>query len=128
MMFCVGMPLKYWGHNDSLVTVAGIVFVSGLHADTTANPDRYQRLIERNLPIVLINGYMPGIDAPFFSVDDRAAMHMAVQHLAGLGHEYLAYAAGPEASWADSKRWQSLRDAAGDRLLREYEQDRQRAG
>jgi integral membrane protein len=24
VLVCVGMPLKYWGHNDSLVTVAGI--------------------------------------------------------------------------------------------------------
>ena len=24
VLVCVGMPLKYWGHNDSVVTVAGI--------------------------------------------------------------------------------------------------------
>jgi alanine racemase len=30
--------------------VAGIIFVSGLHADTTIDPDRYRKLIDRPLP------------------------------------------------------------------------------
>ena len=54
--------------------VVGIIFVSGQHADTTTAPDRYQRLTQRGVPIVLINGYMDGVEAPFFSVDDRSAM------------------------------------------------------
>ena len=41
--------------------VSGIVFVSGLHADTAADHDRYRALIARPLPIVLINGYAAGI-------------------------------------------------------------------
>ena len=49
--------------------VAGIVFVSGLHADTTADPDRYRRLLARPLPIVLVNGFMPtASSAPFVSL------------------------------------------------------------
>jgi DNA-binding LacI/PurR family transcriptional regulator len=75
--------------------VAGIVFVSGLHADTTTKPDRYQRLLERSLPIVLINGYLPDVAAPFFSVDDRAAMSLAVRHLTALGHTRIGLAVGP---------------------------------
>jgi DNA-binding LacI/PurR family transcriptional regulator len=75
--------------------VSGIVFLSGLHSDTTTKPDRYQRLVERQLPIVLINGYMDGIDAPFFSTDDRAAMSLAVRHLTTLGHRRLGLVVGP---------------------------------
>src|SRR5664279_2635099 len=37
--------------------VDGIVFVSGLHADTSASRDRYHRLRSRGLPIVMVNGY-----------------------------------------------------------------------
>lgn len=74
---------------------AGIVFISGLHADLTTRPDRYQRLIERDIPIVLINGYLDGIDAPFFSCDDRAAMSLAVKHLVALGHTRIGLALGP---------------------------------
>jgi DNA-binding LacI/PurR family transcriptional regulator len=75
--------------------VAGIVFVSGLHADTTTRPDRYQRLIERKVPIVLINGFLDGIAAPFFSCDDRSAMSLAVKHLTALGHRRIGLAVGP---------------------------------
>jgi LacI family transcriptional regulator, repressor for deo operon, udp, cdd, tsx, nupC, and nupG len=74
---------------------SGIIFISGLHADTTTKPDRYQRLIERDVPIVLINGYLEGIDAPFFSCDDRAAMSLAVKHLEALGHARIGLALGP---------------------------------
>lgn len=76
--------------------VAGIVFVSGLHADTTADHDRYARLAGRGVPFVLINGYSDRIDAPFISPDDRAAMWMAVQHLAELGHERIGLAIGQQ--------------------------------
>ncbi|MFF5206059.1 LacI family DNA-binding transcriptional regulator [Streptosporangium sp. NPDC000396] len=75
--------------------VSGIVFVSGLHADTTAKMDRYTRLRERGLPIVLLDGYSNQIDAPFISPDDRAAARLAVQHLVDLGHERIGLAVGP---------------------------------
>lgn len=74
--------------------VAGIVFVSGLHADSTADHDRYAKLTGRQVPFVLINGYSEKISAPFISPDDRAAMWMAVQHLAELGHERIGLAVG----------------------------------
>ncbi|MER8188501.1 LacI family DNA-binding transcriptional regulator [Kitasatospora sp. NPDC094015] len=74
--------------------VAGIVFVSGLHADTTADHDRYARLTGRQVPFVLINGYSEKIDAPFISPDDRTAMWMAVQHLVELGHDRIGLAVG----------------------------------
>lgn len=76
--------------------VSGIVFVSGLHADATTEPVRYQRLADRGLPIALINGYLPGVEAPFISTDDEAAMELAVAHLSDLGHTRLGLAVGPE--------------------------------
>jgi alanine racemase len=75
--------------------VSGIIFVSGLHADTTTGPERYQKLTARNLPIVLVNGHMPGIEAPFVSSDDRAAGEIAVSHLASLGHRRIGLISGP---------------------------------
>lgn len=74
--------------------VSGIVFVSGLHADTTADHDRYAKLAGRQVPFVLIDGYSERISAPFVSPDDRAAMRMAVQHLVELGHERIGLAVG----------------------------------
>lgn len=74
--------------------VTGIVFVSGLHASTTARMERYHRLIDRGLPIVLVDGYNETIKAPFISPDDRHAARLAVQHLVDLGHERIGIAVG----------------------------------
>jgi alanine racemase len=75
--------------------VSGIVFVSGLNADTTADPDRYRKLISRPLPVAFINGYVEGVEAPFISCDDHAAGGMAVRHLASLGHRRIGLITGP---------------------------------
>jgi len=75
--------------------VAGIVVVSGLHADITTDPGRYQALRHRGLPIVLVNGYVEGVDAPFISNDDVTAMELAVRHLVELGHTRVGLAVGP---------------------------------
>jgi len=75
--------------------VAGIVFVSGLHADTTCDPARYRSLRAGGLPIVLVNGYLDGVDAPFVSTDDAVSAQLAVAHLAALGHARIGLAVGP---------------------------------
>jgi LacI family transcriptional regulator, repressor for deo operon, udp, cdd, tsx, nupC, and nupG len=75
--------------------VSGIIFVSGANADTTADPDRYRKLVARPLPIVLINGYVPGVEAPFVSCDDRVAGGLAVRHVAALGHRRIGLISGP---------------------------------
>ncbi|MEZ0067764.1 DNA-binding LacI/PurR family transcriptional regulator [Streptacidiphilus sp. MAP12-20] len=75
--------------------VTGIVFVSGLHADTSADHERYARLAGRGVPFVLIDGYSERIDASFVSPDDRAAMWMALRHLVALGHRRIGLAVGP---------------------------------
>ena len=75
--------------------VNGIIYVSGLHADTTASMDRYVTLAGRGVPFVMINGYTAKVSAPFVSADDRAAMHLAVKHLVELGHERIGLAVGP---------------------------------
>lgn len=76
--------------------VAGIIFVSGLHADSTNDHQRYRDLVDRGLPIVCINGYAVDVDAPFISVDDHEAMRLAVSHLAQLGHDHIGLAVGQE--------------------------------
>lgn len=74
--------------------VAGIIYVSGQHADTTTDPRRYEQLRRQGLPIVLVNGYVPGIDAPFISNDDEASMELSVGHLVNLGHTAIGLAMG----------------------------------
>ena len=76
--------------------VAGIIFVSGRHADTAADHQRYQTLLDRHLPVVFINGFAPELAAPFISDDDKEAMDLAVSHLVQLGHRKIGLAVGQE--------------------------------
>ncbi|MDG4858358.1 LacI family DNA-binding transcriptional regulator [Streptomyces sp. T-3] len=97
--------------------VNGIVFLSGLHADTMADPGRYHRLAERGVPFVLINGFNERITGPFVSPDDHAAARMAVRHLVDLGHRRIGLAVGPT-RYVPSRRkaegfTAALRDAFG---------------
>lgn len=87
-------------HEDDYVaillehSVAGIVFVSGVHALVDSDPARYQRLMDLGLPIVLVNGALAGLDAPCVSTDDVAAVDLAVQHLEHMGHCRIGAALG----------------------------------
>jgi alanine racemase len=76
--------------------VSGIVFVSGVHADTSKGTERYRALVSRPLPIVLINGFVADVEAPFISCDDRVAGELAVSHLVALGHRRIGFISGPE--------------------------------
>ncbi len=76
--------------------VAGIIYVSGQHADSTSDPRRYVQLRDRGLPIVLVNGFLDGVDAPFISNDDEASMELSVGHLVHLGHTAIGLAIGPD--------------------------------
>lgn len=75
--------------------MAGLIVVSGAHADVNADLGRYQRLLDRHIPLVLVNGHADGVDAVFVSDDDHEAMRLAVSHLAELGHERIGLATGP---------------------------------
>ncbi|WP_425956681.1 LacI family DNA-binding transcriptional regulator [Xylanimonas sp. McL0601] len=76
--------------------VDGILFVSGLHADTTASRARYQHLRDRGIPVVLVGGYAPEVDAPQVSTDEPAASRLAVRHLVAQGHRRIGLALGPQ--------------------------------
>jgi DNA-binding LacI/PurR family transcriptional regulator len=104
--------------------VSGIVFVAGLHADTTADHERYQRLVHRPMPIVLINGYADAIDAPFVSCDDQLAAETAVAHLASLGHRRIGFISGPDRFRSVQRKLSGYRAAMQRELgLREREVD-----
>jgi DNA-binding LacI/PurR family transcriptional regulator len=87
-------------HEDDYVaillehSVAGIVFVSGVHALVDSDPARYQRLMDLGLPIVLVNGALAGLDAPVVSTDEMASVDLAVQHLEHMGHRRIGLAVG----------------------------------
>jgi LacI family transcriptional regulator, repressor for deo operon, udp, cdd, tsx, nupC, and nupG len=102
--------------------VSGIVFVSGLHADTAADHERYRKLIARPLPIVLVNGYVSGVDAPFVSCDDREAGELGVAHLVALGHRRIGLISGPNRFMPVQRKTAGYR-AAMERLMGAVDED-----
>jgi DNA-binding LacI/PurR family transcriptional regulator len=119
-VLCTGAPS---GINEDDYTelllergVSGIVFVSGLHADSLADHSRYRRLTDQGLPIVLINGYADAVDATFVSSDEAGSMELAVAHLAHLGHRRIGLAVGPERFVPTIRKTQGYRAGMADRL------------
>ncbi|KRV46705.1 LacI family transcriptional regulator [Wenjunlia vitaminophila] len=96
--------------------VAGIIFLSGLHADTTADTARYDRLIGQGVPFVLVNGFSERVAAPFVSPDDRAAVRLSVTHLAALGHRRIGLAVGPRRFVPVLRKIEGFLDAVDDVL------------
>lgn len=76
--------------------VAGIVVVSGRHADTVADHHAYHELLRRGTPLVVVNGRPATLhDVPAVSADDHGALVAAVEHLSDLGHRRIGLVAGP---------------------------------
>lgn len=96
--------------------VAGILFVSGRHADSSADMSRYLALRARGLPMAFVNGFVDGFPAPFVSVDDRVAVELAVRHLVDLGHERLGLAVGPNRFVPARRKAEAFVDTMGEVL------------
>lgn len=91
--------------------VDGIIFVSGLHADSRVDTSRYDRLQSLDIPFVVMNGTNPNVHAPSFSIDERRAMEIAVRHLRSLGHTRIGLATGPERYIPTQGKMRGFREA-----------------
>lgn len=60
--------------------------------------------------VVLVNRSVPGITSVL--IDSGDGMGQAVKHLHALGHRSLAYLGGPEVSWSNQQRQESVREHA----------------
>ncbi|MCP2169763.1 LacI family DNA-binding transcriptional regulator [Goodfellowiella coeruleoviolacea] len=75
--------------------VSGVVFAGGAYAQGDAGHAHYQRLLERNLPTVLINAAVDHLRFPQVSCDDALAVEQGLGHLRALGHERIGLLLGP---------------------------------
>ena len=75
--------------------VAGVIVVSGDTADDTADHRHYLDVVERGVPVVVVNGCASGLELPAVTVDHVGAARQAVAHLVSLGHTRIGLATGP---------------------------------
>ena len=75
--------------------VDGIIFVSAIHADMSAEHARYEALVSSRIPVVLVNGRLDALAVTSISADEEAAMRVAITHLVTLGHRAIGFATGP---------------------------------
>ncbi len=97
--------------------VAGIIMISGRHADAEGDQTAYHELIAQGIPMVFVNGYSPEVPAPFVSCDDRHAASLAVAHLASLGHRRIAFVSGPARYVVVERKLDGYRQALAARAL-----------
>ena len=99
--------------------VSGVIFAGGLYAQADAEHDHYRRLLDRGLPVVLVNAAIDDIGFPTVSADDGVAVRQAYQHLRSLGHERIGLVLGPEDHVPSSRKAAAAEALAGADVPRE---------
>jgi DNA-binding LacI/PurR family transcriptional regulator len=75
--------------------VSGVLFAGGLYSGKDGEHGHYARLVERNLPTVLVNAGVDELPFPRVSCDDAVAAEQAIRHLVSLGHSRVGLILGP---------------------------------
>jgi LacI family transcriptional regulator len=71
--------------------VDGMILASASRSDHVI-----EALVERGIPMVLVNRSTEGVPVPAILGDDQTGIGLAVDHLASLGHERIGHVAGPQ--------------------------------
>ena len=82
----------------------GAIFTTG-----TLKAPAVEMLAERNLPLVLLNRYVDGIDTDMVTSDNVGGGHQAARHLVELGHHRIGLITGPENTSTSRDRELGLR-------------------
>jgi DNA-binding LacI/PurR family transcriptional regulator len=92
--------------------VSGVVFAGGNYAMADAPHEHYARLTARNLPTVLVNAAVAGLDLPAVSCDDAVAVEQSITHLRDLGHTSIGLVLGMPGHVPSSRRLVAARQVA----------------
>lgn len=76
--------------------VAGLILVCGNYSGLNAPSQHYQSLLDRALPVMLINAGRSDLRFSRVCTDDAVAVEQAYAHLASLGHQRIGLILGPE--------------------------------
>ena len=92
--------------------VSGVVFAGGSYALAGAEHGHYKQLLDRRMPVVMVNA---GVNAgfPHISTDDAVAVEQAYGHLRSLGHERIGLVLGPEDHVPSRRKLAAVAGVAG---------------
>lgn len=76
--------------------VSGVVFAGGSYALAKAEHGHYRQLLDRRMPVVMVNAGVDELGFPHISTDDAVAVEQAYGHLRSLGHVRIGMVMGPE--------------------------------
>ncbi|RKN45394.1 LacI family DNA-binding transcriptional regulator [Micromonospora endolithica] len=93
--------------------VSGVIFAGGSYALADASHEHYRRLLDRGLPVVLVNAGVDELGFPRVSTDDAVAVEQAYGHLRSLGHERIGMVRGPEDHVPSRRKAAALAQVAG---------------
>lgn len=99
--------------------VDGIIFMGGRINRTRTDPDEAAEVQEvlENIPIVMINGRMRGVDCHIVRTNERQGVFDLVAYLAGQGHRTLGLLGGVPGVTATDLKVRAFRQAAQDHSL-----------
>jgi len=75
--------------------VSGVIFAGGDFAQADADHEHYHRLLDRGLPVVLVNAAITDLGFGPVATDDAHAVDQAYGDLVALGHERIGLILGP---------------------------------
>ena len=76
--------------------VSGVVFAGGSYALADSEHGHYRQLLDRRMPVVMVNAGADDLGFPHISTDDAVAVEQAYGHLRSLGHTKIGMVMGPE--------------------------------
>ncbi|HVX54847.1 LacI family DNA-binding transcriptional regulator [Nocardioides sp.] len=92
--------------------VAGVIFAGGNYSQGDADHRHYDRLMHRQLPVVLINAAIDRLPFPRVVCDDASAMEQSMEHLLALGHERIGLVLGPRDHVPSERKLAAARQVA----------------
>ncbi len=93
--------------------VSGVVFAGGSYALAGAEHAHYRRLLDRRMPVVMVNAGVDDLGFPHISTDDAVAVEQAYGHLRSLGHERIGMVMGPEDHMPSRRKLAAMAKIAG---------------
>jgi hypothetical protein len=92
--------------------VDGLIFLGGRVNEITPTPEHQREIaaFSAQVPTVIVNGEMPGIETVTICTDERGGIAQVVDHLANLGHQRIALLGGSDHITVTRNRQQAFRE------------------